>query len=289
MPDVMAALRRNEETAAKRFALSRSLPRSLPNDGEIMRGLFYAMIAVIALALIYDYDALRKRQQFSPVEPGMANPVLPAYSPPRPSPGLSPGSSPQTQSAPARERPPVTADPAMLREAMKIELASGGILQVSGTIDPGSAERFAAEIARVGEYVKRIELNSPGGSVRDALAISRTIRERELDTAVADGALCASSCPLILAGGKARHAGSAAAIGVHQVFIPQGELRNADNEVSGTQTLTAEITRHLETMGVDPALWLHALETPPSQLYYFTPEELQTYRLATAVDEEPAA
>ena len=54
-------------------------------------------------------------------------------------------------------------------------------------------------------------------------------------------------------------------------------------------TLTAEITRHLETMGVDPALWLHALETPPSQLYYLTPEELQTYRLATAVDGEPAA
>ena len=284
MPDVMAALRRNGETAAKRI----TLPRSLPNDGEIMRGLFYAMIAVIALALIYDYDALRKRQQFAPVEPGMANPVLPAYSPPRPSPGLSPD-APQTQSAPAREHPPVTADPAMLREAMKIELASGGILQVSGTIDPGSAERFAAEIARVGEYVKRIELNSPGGSVRDALAISRAIRERDLNTAVADGALCASSCPLILAGGKARHAGSAAAIGVHQVFIPQGELRNAGNEVSGTQTLTAEITRHLETMGVDPALWLHALETPPSQLYYFTPEELQTYRLATDIAEAPGS
>ena len=278
MPDVMAAMRRNGEAAARRF----SLPRSLPNDGEIMRGLFYAMIAVIALALIYDYDDLRTHQQFAPVEPGMANPVLPAYSPPRPSPGSQ-------QAQPVRDHPPVTADPAMLREAMKIELASGGVLRVSGTIDPGSAERFAAEIAQVGEYVKRIELNSPGGSVRDALAISRAIRERELDTAVADGALCASSCPLILAGGTARHAGSAAAIGVHQVFIPQGELRNADNEVSGTQALTAEITRHLETMGVDPALWLHALETPPSQLYYLTPEELQTYRLATAVDGEPAA
>ena len=66
MPDVMAAMRRNGEAAARRFAL----PRSLPNDGEIMRGLFYAMIAVIALALIYDYDDLRTHQQFAPVEPG---------------------------------------------------------------------------------------------------------------------------------------------------------------------------------------------------------------------------
>ena len=34
-------------------------------------------------------------------------------------------------------------------------------------------------------------------------------------------------------------------------------------------------------MGVDPALWLHALETPPDRLYYLSPEELTTYKLVT--------
>ncbi len=45
---------------------------------------------------------------------------------------------------------------------------------------------------------------------------------------------------------------------------------------------TALITRHLDAMGVDPALWLHALETPPNRLYYLSPEELQQHRLVTA-------
>jgi hypothetical protein len=34
-------------------------------------------------------------------------------------------------------------------------------------------------------------------------------------------------------------------------------------------------------MGVDPALWLHALDTPPQALYYLSPEELADYRLVT--------
>ncbi len=34
-------------------------------------------------------------------------------------------------------------------------------------------------------------------------------------------------------------------------------------------------------MGIDPALWLHALDTPPQALYYFSPEELAKYRLVT--------
>jgi hypothetical protein len=40
-------------------------------------------------------------------------------------------------------------------------------------------------------------------------------------------------------------------------------------------------------MGVDPALWLHAMETPPGRLYYLTSEEQQRYRLVTATTAEP--
>jgi hypothetical protein len=35
-------------------------------------------------------------------------------------------------------------------------------------------------------------------------------------------------------------------------------------------------------MDVDPALWLHALDTPPRSLYYFTPDELLRYKLISA-------
>ena len=52
--------------------------------------------------------------------------------------------------------------------------------------------------------------------------------------------------------------------------------------MSDAQATTARISRHLAEMGVDPALWLHALDTPPQALYYFSPEELAKYRLVTA-------
>ena len=51
--------------------------------------------------------------------------------------------------------------------------------------------------------------------------------------------------------------------------------------MADAQSVTAEITRHLTLSGVDPALWLHALETPPDRLYYFSPEEMDDLALVT--------
>src|SRR5690606_9054412 len=106
-------------------------------------------------------------------------------------------------------------------------------------------------------------------------------------TRVAPGALCASSCPLAFAGGRERQATPASAIGVHQVYaaleggaLPSG-IKAAGDAMSDAQRTTAAITRYLGRMGIDPALWLHALEPPPDRLYYLTPEELTGYRLVT--------
>ena len=46
--------------------------------------------------------------------------------------------------------------------------------------------------------------------------------------------------------------------------------------------LNAYSDRVLADMGVDPALWLHALDTPPQALYYLSAEELAKYRLVTS-------
>ncbi len=249
----------------------------LPDDGAVMRGLFYAMLVAIIVGLGYDYRLLLETQSRTEAfQPLRSQPVLPSYRPNKPG-----------DRAPAQSVPNVTANPDDLRSRLSVSLGSGGVLNVTGTIDPGSAERFREEINRVGEYVKTVALNSPGGSVRDALSISRLIREKGLNTSVATGALCASSCPLVFAAGIERIAGSGAAIGVHQVFSGMREgPRNVDLEISSTQRLTADINRHLEEMGAVPDLWLHALDTPPDKLYYFTDEELTGYRLATGIQDK---
>ncbi|MEQ1771185.1 MAG: ATP-dependent Clp protease proteolytic subunit, partial [Devosia sp.] len=163
----------------------------------------------------------------------------------------------------------------------------GGVLSLTGTIDPGSAARVAAEVAARGEYIKTVALDSPGGSVADALEIGMLLRGKGYSTTVAAGALCASSCPLIFMGGKQRLATAQSAIGVHQIYAATqpgsvaDRLQAAGNAMSDAQRLTAAITRYVADMGVDAEVWLHALETPPERLYYFSADELVALKLAT--------
>jgi hypothetical protein len=175
----------------------------------------------------------------------------------------------------------VTIDKDILARPMTFTLRSGGVLAAEGSIDPGSAARFAAEIEARGEYIKNVSLNSPGGALDDAMEMARLIRSRGISAEVADGAICASSCPLFLAGGLTRTSGAKAAVGVHQFYAASEAPTAPAQAMADAQATTARISRHLIDMGIDPALWLHALDTPPQALYYFSPEEMVKYRLVT--------
>lgn len=243
-------------------------------DGAILRFAFFALLAGTLGVLYVDYREL--------------NATAPAALTHRPQPILPPVT---TEDGGGRARPDLTTAPDVLDEPLSIALGGGGILSLTGTIDPGSAQRFADEIAARGEYVSTVLLDSPGGSVDDALEMGRLILDKGLSTQVRNGGLCASSCPLIFVSGQERLAGRDAAIGVHQIYAaalsasPVDALAVAGVAMADAQSATAEITRHLTSAGVDPALWLHALETPPDRLYYFSPEEMERYRLVTHWEE----
>lgn len=239
------------------------------DDGTIMRTAFYGLAVGVGITLFLDYQEMLKADEAAPVvTPRRDNPVLPAFTP------QTEGEERLLTPAPIIDTPSET-----LNEPMTIKLESGGILRMTGFIDIGTASLFDKEIEGIREYVKIVELNSPGGSVFDALAISSKIREFGWTTKVSKGALCASSCPLIFVGGKDRIAEEGSGIGVHQFFSFGEDTRSASEAISGTQATTARITRHLETMEVDPQLWVHALETPPQQLYYFSADELKNYKI----------
>jgi hypothetical protein len=246
-------------------------------DGAIVRAAFFALLAGTLCVLYVDFRELMLDDRAALTIPDM--PVLPAFDPDDPAP----------------VGPEVTTDPGLLRAPLSIALVGGGVLELTGTIDPGAAARFAAEVEARGEYIDTVALNSPGGSVDDALAMGELLRARGFATSVGSGAMCASSCPLVFAAGVERHADAAAVIGVHQIYasvatgaLPQG-ARAAGIAMSEAQKTTAVVTRYLSTMGVDPALWLHALETPPDRLYYLTPEELAEFRLVTGAETETPA
>ncbi|WP_292898055.1 hypothetical protein [Nitratireductor sp.] len=155
-----------------------------------------------------------------------------------------------------------------------------GVLSLKGVIQPGSASRLRDVLTASALPITTVTLDSPGGALNDAMAMARLIRQRGLATRVEAGATCASSCPLVLAGGAERHVGRNATVALHQFHSP-GSLFDPRQALSDAQLVTARISRHLDEMGVDPALWLHALDTPPRALYVLSPEQMIAYRLVT--------
>ncbi len=240
------------------------------DEGEVIRWAFRGMLIGTIGVLAMDLWELNQQSPGTVEQPGAETSFLP----------------PEVElREPAEKgidpRSYLKVDETKLRQPMAFTLGQGGVLAAEGMIDPGAAERLATELETRGEYVETVSLNSPGGSVDDAMAIGKLLRDNGVATEVADGALCASSCPLIFAGGEKRIAGKQAAIGVHQ-FFAVGEVRaGAEQAMSDAQSTTARITRYLTDLGVDPAVWLHALDTPPRELYYFSADELKTYKLAT--------
>jgi hypothetical protein len=235
-------------------------------DDAVLRWLFRAMLATTVTVLAVDFWQLNARE----TEPGGAAPQVQRTD------------EPATPQRPSGDRgAPRQKSDAALNALMSFELVADGRLNAVGTIGPDTAKAFAAEIAKRGSYVKTIVLHSPGGSVSDALQMGRLIRQKGYNTAVETGRYCASSCPLLFAGGVERYAGDKAVVGVHQVFsIPQIGVAPADSSET-VQRVAAECQRYLRDMGVDLEVWMRAMETPRDALYYFKQEELFALKLAT--------
>jgi len=174
-----------------------------------------------------------------------------------------------------------------LSERMTFELLGDGRLYATGMIYTGAFDAFKTEVEKRGGYVKTVVLNSTGGSVQDAIAMGRLIREKKFATAVENGGYCASSCPLVFAGGEERRAGEKAVIGVHQAFSPGDPGFDGARGMAEAQRISADCQKYLAEMGVDLRLWVHAMETPRDQLYFLKPDELISLKLATRRGSEP--
>ncbi|MCC5780117.1 hypothetical protein H7H48_13725 [Nitratireductor sp. B36] len=182
--------------------------------------------------------------------------------------------------SPAEDVAPPRTPVSSSASSLTFTIGRNGVLSLQGVIQPGSASRLRDVLNAPAAPITTITLDSPGGALNDAMAMARLIRQHGLSTSVRANATCASSCPLILAGGTQRHVSRDATIAVHQFHSP-GSLADPRQALSDAQLVTARISRHLDEMGVDPALWLHALDTPPRSLYVLSPEQMRAYRLVT--------
>ena len=250
-------------------------------DEAVLRWIFRGVLTVTIVALAADLARMEgwtadPHAAATPAEIGEDSPALDL-------PGMLPSIlAPLFPDSGKRTVPLPQPDGAMAKP-MTFELVGGGKLMATGTITPGISQSFAAEVGRHSEYIKTVVLNSPGGSVTDALTMGRLIREHKFATEVEAGKYCASSCPLVFAGGVERRAGERATIGVHQVAaIRSAAAVPPRDEMSIGQTISARCERYLADMGVSLQVWVHAMETPHDRLFVFKPDELKSLDVVTA-------
>lgn len=165
----------------------------------------------------------------------------------------------------------------LLAETVEIDGTPG--LRLRGAIAPGDGARVI-ETLRTDQPVI-VTLNSPGGSVMDALEIGRVIREIGAATRLEGAAVCFSACPYMFVGGTTRAASEAARLGVHQHSFGESTLLPAFLAVEDIQQGQAEVLTHLDAMGIDLRLMGPALATPADEIYILTAEELVDWNLVT--------
>jgi len=244
-------------------------------DEAILRWIFGSVVMVTAVVLAADLAGING--WIGAPNPAAevrreAPPDLPSLLPSIPLPALPDGEKRVTP----RPQPD-----GLMAKPMTFELVGGGKLIANGTITPGISEAFAAEVAKRGDYIKTVVLNSPGGSVTDALTMGRLIREKNFATEIEPGKYCASSCPLVFAGGVERRVGEKAVIGVHQVAAVGQAGSLPRDEMNVAQNISARCQRYLGDMGINLQVWVHAMETPHDKLFVFKPDELKSLNLAT--------
>lgn len=240
------------------------------DETKLMQAVFFGMLAGVIITLGLDYRELQREQGNERPSTIRQIPALPSISP-----------DDGTPDARSNKPDNVTTPAEIHRNAMTVTLAANGVLELKGTITPETAPLFAAQIEQVGEYVETISLDSPGGFLESALTIGASIRESGFKTEIAEGALCASACPLMFAGGVERVIAAQSAFGLHQIYSSDQSQISSAQAMAGAQATTARITRYLDEMGVDSKVWTFALETPPARLYYLSDDELKDFQFIT--------
>lgn len=179
------------------------------------------------------------------------------------------------------EHPGPSVDPGLPRRLVTelTQIDDRPTLAVRGAIATGDSERIVAELLETRPQV--ITLNSPGGSVSDALAIGRAVRDIGADTYLEGTAVCFSACPYIFVGGASRYIEDNARIGVHQHSFGKSSFIPVFLAVEDIQRGQAEVLDHLDAMGIDVRIMGPAMSTPADEIYVLTAEEAKDWNVTT--------
>lgn len=237
-----------------------------------IRAILAFQLGIAAVLFARDITRVLPGLALAPAPPGLGEPVRPG------------DQTRRYEPRPARPAPGLPGGTGTMPDRLSFTTQPTGTVLLRGAIAEGDGQRFADWLAEHGDVrPTTLRLDSPGGSVADALEIGRAIRAAGLGTELTGGAICLSACPYLLAGGVDRRVSAAAAVGLHQHYFGQSTVLPAFIAVKDIQRGQGAVLVYLAEMGVDPLILRHSLETPPDAIYILLPGELEGYRLATEV------
>jgi hypothetical protein len=159
------------------------------------------------------------------------------------------------------------------------------MISLSGAISPGDSDNLksAVKVANdAGKRVSSLRLNSAGGNLVEGAKLAELVMLAKFATDVGQGATCASACFLVFAAGQTKSADYTARIGVHGASDRTG----AETVQSGAATVL--MARLAKDLGVPPAIIGRMVVTPPAQIIWLNPADLQSMGVTMVGKPSPA-
>lgn len=178
-------------------------------------------------------------------------------------------------------------------------LHKGRVVRLSGRIEAGDAARLEA-LFRGNDLLhcfaeghcpfgNVLSLDSPGGSLSEALMIARFVRDHQLPVLLEPGAVCESACAFIFFAGftdyegffhSRRFADVTARLGLHRPELPLPEGVFAAEDVARIIALTdavkTEAVRQFLAARVAMPVLRQMYDTPPEAMYHLSVPELES-------------
>jgi len=146
---------------------------------------------------------------------------------------------------------------------------------VDGAIEEDTPIKVEYALRRFGRA--GIVLNSKGGELHAAAILADMIKKAELKTNVANGAICASSCFLVLAAGNQITIAPTARIGVHRTS-------KMKKDEAGGDTIDNTLAEVYQDLRVPKSIINKMLATPHTEIGWLTQGELMSLRGARMLD-----
>lgn len=170
---------------------------------------------------------------------------------------------------------------------------NGKGISIEGEIRPGDYEVFRDKwllpkvLSRTRVDIDAVYLNSPGGSVRDALKFGALFSENLSTTFVLRGNRCYSACTIIWAGGADRMLEIDAHLGFHRL---SSTSKDVDIKKSKAQIapIMQTVTAYFREVGFPTLLIDKMNETPPSDMFLVDLRWLLEHKLDRTVAVQPA-